>query len=204
VDAGLAEGHRVALVRHVVLDPAVEVLVLEVEDGVRILDGLDEETLRVGGGRRADHLQTRDVREARLGVLGMERAAREASARGEANRDRHRGAGSVALLGGDGYEVVPRARDEVRELHLRDRAHAHDGGSGAAAHDRGLGERRVDHAPGAELLLESLSDLERTAVDTDVLADHEDALVALHLLTETVGDRLQVRFDGHQRQRLPR
>ncbi len=32
--------------------------------------------------------------------------------------------------------------------------------------------------------------LKAPAVDPDVLADHEDALVALHLLAETVGDRL--------------
>ena len=35
---------------------------------------------------------------------------------------------------------------------------------------------------GAELLLEALRHLERAAVDADVLADHEDALVAPHLL----------------------
>src|SRR5205823_5888255 len=103
----------------------------------------------------------------------------------------------VALLGRDGDELVPGARDEVRELHLRDRAHAHDRRPGAAADDRGLGERRVDHAPRPELLLEAERDLERSAVDADVLADHEDALVAPHLLTEAVADRLQVGLLGH-------
>ena len=37
------------------------------------------------------------------------------------------------------------------------------------------------HAPRAELLLEAERDLERAAVDADVLAEHEDALVAAHL-----------------------
>src|SRR5205823_4294983 len=106
--------------------------------------------------------------------------------------DRHRGAGPPALLGGDGDELVPRAGDEVGELHLGDGAHAHDRRAGAAADDRGLRERRVDHAPGPELLLEAERYLEGAAVDADVLADHEDALVAAHLLTEAVRDRLQV------------
>ena len=66
-----------------------------------------------------------------------------------------------------------------------------------AADDRRLGERRVDHAPGAELLLEAERHLERAAVDADVLADHEDALVAPHLLAEPVGDRLQIGLLGH-------
>ena len=58
-------------------------------------------------------------------------------------------------------------------------------------------ERRVDHAPGAELLLEAERHLERAAVDADVLADHEDALVAAHLLAEAVADRLEVGLLGH-------
>ena len=58
-------------------------------------------------------------------------------------------------------------------------------------------ERRVDHAPRPELLLEAERDLEGAAVDADVLADHEHALVAPHLLAEAVGDRLQVGLLGH-------
>ena len=65
------------------------------------------------------------------------------------------------------------------------------------ADDRRLGERRVDHPPGPELLLEALRDLEGAAVDADVLADHEDALVAPHLEPEPVGDRLEVGELGH-------
>src|SRR5207248_8720061 len=84
-----------------------------------------------------------------------------------------------------------------RELHLRHRAHAHDRGAGAGPDDRALRERGVDDAPRAELLLEAERDLEGTAVDADVLADHEHALVAAHLLAEAVGDRLQVGLLGH-------
>ena len=50
---------------------------------------------------------------------------------------------------------------------------------------------------GAELLLEAERHLEGAAVDADVLADHEHALVAPHLLPEPVGDRLEVGLLGH-------
>jgi hypothetical protein len=50
----------------------------------------------------------------------------------------------------------------------------------------------IDHPPRPELLLKTLGDLERAAVDADVLADQEDALVVLHLLPEAVADRLEV------------
>src|SRR4051794_39685812 len=114
----------------------------------------------------------------------MEGPARKAAARREPHRDRHGRASAPALLRGNGDELIPGAGDEIRELHLGDRAHTHDRGAGAAADDRGLREWRVDHAPGPELLLEAERHLESAAVDTDVLADHEDALVAAHLLAE--------------------
>src|SRR4029079_17676890 len=104
---------------------------------------------------------------------------------------------AVALLCGDRHQVVPRARDEVRELHLRNRAHAHDRRAGARADDRRLGEWGVQHAPVPELLLEPERHLERAAVDADVLADDEHALVAAHLGAQPVGDRLQIRELGH-------
>src|SRR6476646_11984980 len=127
----------------------------------------------------------------------MYRATGETAARGQAHRDRDGRSGAVALLRSDGDEVVPRARDEVRELHLCDRAHAHDRRARAGADDRRFGQRRVEDAPLPELLLEAERDLERAAVDADVLADHEDALVALHLLPEPVADRLEVGLLGH-------
>ena len=92
-----------------------------------------------------------------LGVLRVERAAREAAAGGEPEHDRDRRPRAVVLLRRDGDEVVPRAGDEVGELHLGHRAHAHQRGAGGAGDDRRLGERHVEHAPRPELLLEALS-----------------------------------------------
>jgi len=86
---------------------------------------------------------------------------------------------------------------EVGELHLGDGAHAHDRRAGRAGDDRRLGERRVDHAPRAELFLEAERHLERAAVDADVLAEHEDALVAPHLAAQAVRDRLEVGLFSH-------
>ena len=117
---------------------------------------------------------------------------------GQAQHDRHGRAGAPALLRRDGDEVVPGARHEVGELHLGDRPQPHHRRAGRAAHDRGLRQRRVEDAPRAELLLEAERDLERAAVDADVLAEHEDALVAAHLLAETVADRLEIGLLRHR------
>jgi hypothetical protein len=60
------------------------------------------------------------------------------------------------------------------------------------AHEPGLADRRVDDPLLAELAQQAAGDLERALVLRDVLAHHEDALVALHLLAHRLGQRLAV------------
>ena len=66
------------------------------------------------------------------------------------------------------------------------------------ADDADLGDRRVDDALLAELVDQSVGDLERSAVRADVFADAEDVLVALHLLEQRLANRLEVGDLGHQ------
>src|SRR4030095_199912 len=99
---------------------------------------------------------------------------------------------AIALLRRDGDELVPRARDEIGELHLCNWPHPHDRRAGAGTDDRRLRERCVHHAPVSELLLKAERHLEGAAVHADVLADHEHALVTPHLRAEAVADRLEI------------
>ena len=192
------ERRLVAALGHLALDPAVEVLVLHEDDRVGVAHGGDQQALGVLGRRGRDDLQPGRVHEPRLGVLRVERAAREAAAGGQPDGDVHRQALPVVHLAGDVDELVEAAGDEVRELHLADRPHPLDGGADGAADDRRLGQRRVHHAVGAELVDEAVGHLEGAAEDADVLAHHEDALVGAHLLAHRVGDRLQVGHRRHQ------
>jgi hypothetical protein len=68
-DLGLTELDGVALVRNLALDQPVRLLVLEVEDGVLVLDRLNEHSLGVVGSRGHDDLQAGDVAEERLDRL---------------------------------------------------------------------------------------------------------------------------------------
>src|SRR5215813_13183229 len=54
----------------------------------------------------------------------------------------------------------------------------------------GLGDRRVDHAGGAEFLQQALRHLVGALILRDLLAHHEDGLVAAHLLRHGVAQRL--------------
>ena len=126
------------------------------------------------------------MQERGFGVLGMERAAAHVAAARAADDHRRREPGAIAR-GRDviGQHVVG-ARDEVDELHFGDGAQSHVGRTGRRAHNRSFGDGRIDDARLAEALAESLGDLERTPVQTDVLPQDEDAFVALHLLPETL------------------
>ena len=75
LEAGFADWCQIAAVRHVPPQAAVEVLVLEVEDGIRVGDRGGEQAFGVGRGGGADELQAGDVGEARLGVLRVDRPA---------------------------------------------------------------------------------------------------------------------------------
>ena len=56
-----------------------------------------------------------------------------------------------------------------------------------------LGDRRVEDAIRAELLVEPLCDAERTTEKADVLPEAEDALVVAHGVPERSPNRLEVR-----------
>ena len=89
----------------------------------------------------------------------MERTAREAAAGWQANDDRDGDPLAVMELGGNVYELVEAAGDEIGELHLANRPQPLGGGADRRADDRVLSERSVQAALRAELLHEPVGDL---------------------------------------------
>jgi hypothetical protein len=79
--------------------------------------------------------------------------------------------------------------DEVRELDLGDRQESVQGHADRDPDDAGLGQRRIDHAPLAELVEEPLRHAEDPAARRDVLAEYHDAFVRGHLVVQGVVDR---------------
>ena len=66
-------------------------------------------------------------------------------------------------------------------------------GADAEAGKAVLGDRRVDDAPGAEFLQQALRDLVGALIFGDLLAHHEDVLVAAHLLGHGVAQAPRAR-----------
>ena len=186
--------------RHLALD-RVEQPVLEEDDRVVVVDRRPEQAAHVLGRRRVDDLQARHVHEPRLELLRMLRARRPAGAALRADRQRHLhlAARHVAVLRGLVDDLLERERQEVLVHDLDDRAHARHRRADARADDRHLGDRRVAHALGAELVEQALRDAHRAAHLGDVLAHDEDVVVLAHRLHERVADGLAVGDLRHRR-----
>src|SRR5215471_14846791 len=90
-------------------------------------------------------------------------------------------------------DLIEPARDEIGELHLRHRPIAALRRTDADADDRRLGDRRIDDAHLAELLVEALRHAERTPVGADVLAEDEHLRIATHFFDERLANGFQIR-----------
>ena len=123
-------------------------------------------------------------------------AANAAAVRGA---DHHRAgvfaAGAVPHLRGFADDLVEARVDEVEELDLGDRAHAVEGHADAGAENATLAERRVEAAGFAELFVQAHGGAKDPALLADVFAEHDHAVVVLHLGAHRIVDGLEHRHD---------
>ncbi len=88
------------------------------------------------------------------------------------------------------HQLVERRVDEAVELDLGHGPGPADGHADRGADDPGLVERSVDDPVTAEVAAETLRDPEDTTGDADVLAEHDDRVVAIHHLAQRGVDGL--------------
>ena len=89
-------------------------------------------------------------------------------------------------------DVVEADREEVREHDLGDRLQAGHRRAHGRAQDRLLGDRRVAHAQGPELLEQADGRLEHAARLGHVLAEEHDVGIARHLLRDAARDGVAI------------
>ena len=143
--------------------------------------------------RQADD-QARDMRPDR--VIG----AANGAARRCAPRRRRRGPPSARSSGRStcsaasppAATIWPAASNR-KSANIRSAMHAHAGRRGAerGAGEAQLGDRRVDHPLGAELLPQALGVRESAAALAGALAEIEDVRIAPHLLGDAVAHRIE-------------
>src|SRR5699024_6909346 len=125
---------------------------LEHDHRVLGLDGLAGQPVGVVGGGGGEDPQPGGVGEVRLGALGVVLHRADPAAVRDADHQRHvhAAAGAVVHLRDLGGDLVEGGEDEAVELDLDHGPVAAHGQAHGGADDAGLGQRRVDHALGAE------------------------------------------------------
>ncbi len=113
-----------------------------------------------------------------------------------------RARGHEAQLGGVVDELVRGDADEVHDHDLGHRQQAVHRGADRGTDDRGLGDRRVQHAVVAVFRRQARGGAGRAGVG-DVLAEQEDPLVGFHRLVEREVQRLAHRHLFLVHRRLP-
>src|SRR5690606_4319394 len=169
----------------------IEILRLEEDHRVRIANRGDEKPLRIVRIRRDHDLEAGDVSEPRLGALRVERAGAIAASPRRTDDDRDRSAPAPMRRRSVLDDRIEAGRDEISELDLDDGTKALEPGADGEADDAVLAHRRIDHPSPSEALVETGRGLERAAERADVLAEDEDAVVALHLLDQRAVDGLE-------------
>ncbi|KIT81871.1 hypothetical protein QT20_00100, partial [Staphylococcus aureus] len=136
-------------------------LVLEEDHRIGIADRGLEQALVVGGRVRRDHLEARDLRipgGVVLAVLGGDTGGGTVRA-AKHDRTAHLAAGHIQRLGRGVDDLVDRLHREIPGHELDDRLQPGHRGPDADAGKTVLGDRRIDHAPRAELLQQALRHL---------------------------------------------
>ena len=144
------------------------------------------------------------IREPKVDVLVVEYQSQKISVMGQVTKPgKYALTASSTVLdmlagaGGVVGELVVGGPKKTLELDLGYGAHAGHRQADGRAHDARLGQRRVHHAIAAEALEEPLGDAEHAAVEADILAEDDDAVVLLHFLGEGEVDGLDESEVGH-------
>src|SRR4051812_19323801 len=199
-DERLVERQRLAVVLDLFLEPAVEPRWLEEHHRIRIGDRREQQAVSLCGRGGIDDADAGDVGEHRLGALGVVLGRMDARAAGRAQHHRATQPSLRPMPQASGVvqDLVDRRIGEARELDFGHRPQALGGHADRHAGDQPLGERRVGDALGTEALLQPGGGAEYAAVDADVLAQHDDAIVVLHGPRERQVDRLNQRDARHR------
>ncbi len=155
---------------------------LDEDDRVGVFDGRQQQALHVIGGGGHDDFQAGDVDEPRFqafGVLGG-RACAGAGGRAQHHWHLRLAAEHEAHLRALQDELLHRQRNEIHKLDLGHWPHAGRRCADGRPGNNRFGDGRVADALRAELFNQAVADAERAAIDTDVLAEHEDTLIPFH------------------------
>ena len=191
---------RFAIIRHFFLVLTIDALGFVKDDRIRVADRGKQQA--VGARRRGwqHHAQAGHVREQVLVRFRMMFGRVDAATPRCAKHGRagDASARAVAHARGVAANLLHHRVDETFELRFANGLHALRGKADGEAGDGGFVQRRVEHAPFAEFFRQALRGAEHAAVDADVFAKHDHGRVALHLVSQRLGDAFDKCDRRHQ------
>src|SRR5258708_3470153 len=111
-----SERNYVVVIGNFFFDSAVQILVLEEDDGIVIADRRLDQSLRIVGRRGTNHLQSGRVYKPHLRILRMKRSSMHIAAARTTQHERRWSSPTVVRLRGHVDDLVEGATDEVHEL----------------------------------------------------------------------------------------
>src|SRR5215210_1613721 len=192
-DTGLAERYGVVSIFDLALRP-VQGTGFEEDHGVGVPDRREHHALDVVRGHGRNDLETREVAvEALQGVRVLSREL-DAAAVGAPDHERHLylSTREVAHLGGVLDDLVRRQKREIPGHHLDYRTHPHHRHADRRACKPVFGDGHVHYPPGPVLIVEAIRYEVGAAVDADILAHEDDALVIVELVDHRLPQGLAV------------
>ena len=184
-----AERNGVVLCRHRAFE-LVHHFVFEKDHGIVVANRCLQKSLRVIRCGRQYNLQSRNVAKPGVQRLRVLRARPACGAERSAHHHRNfpLPTGHVVNLRGLIDHLVHNERREITEHDVDDGTHARHCSPHGNARETGFGDRRIQHALGAELVDEPREDLEYRTGFRDVFTANEHPRVAAHLFRHRFTD----------------
>src|SRR5437763_13651145 len=118
------DGDNVIICRYIVLYSAVEILVLEEDNGIIVADSRFDQPFRIVSAGRADDFQAGHMDKPHFRILRVKWAAMNVSAARAPNHERRGRTPTIVRLGHHIDNLIEGTADEVHELELCHRTHA--------------------------------------------------------------------------------
>ena len=189
---GLPERNNIVVFRDFSFDAAIEIFVLEEDNGIVVADGGFNQPLSVVRRRGANDFQSGIVHKPHFRILRMKWAAVHAASAWATHHQRRGRTPQIMRLRHHVADLVHGAGDKIHELEFCDWAHSGQRRSECRAHNGGFRNGRVDYTLGAEPIYKAVRNFECAAVDADVLAQAEHCRVPLHLLPDSLANGFQI------------
>src|SRR6266487_2561975 len=116
----------------------------------------------------------------------MKRASAQARPAGTTKHCRDTRTPAITAFGGVVRQEIKSGRYEIDKLKLGNWTHTHQCCPAGSADNRSFRNRRINYASFAELIEQTICNLERSPIEANIFANNKDGWIALHFFPDTL------------------